>query len=196
MTALQPVHENSRDDNQFLTYIRHAIRDPGARAALRRGVGRTPEEAPQMHIVVAPWLPDRPRPALERAYYTVAALLANQPRGQTDTPTDDEMFDAAANLGASFAEAVRTGVMREETSTARLHLLCRQSVDGVHRQLPRAIAQLQAAGIRISWEQLLKDLIGWDRYRDKIAKRWLQSYYRNFRATRNFDEVSTAHSFE
>ncbi len=195
MTIRAISAEGSREA-RFIAAIQRMIRDPGTRAALRRGLGRPPGRAPQMHAVVAPWLPGDPtrslRPAVERAYYAVAALMAHQPRTSAGLRTDAEEPEAPPNLGASFAEAVRTGRMREDTSATRLHLLCRQGVDGIHRHLPRAVTQLQVAGVQIAWERLLKDLADWDRDRDEIAKRWLQSYYRRLQLHPDRDSTPTA----
>lgn len=195
MTIRATSAEGSRE-TRFVAAIQRVIRDPGTRAALRRGLGRPPGRAPQMHAVVAPWLPGDPQPAVERAYYAVAALMAHQPRTSAGFGTDAEEPEASPNLGASFAEAVRTGRMREDTSAARLHLLCRQGVDGLHRHLPRAVTQLQVAGVRIAWERLLKDLATWDRDRDEIAKRWLQSYYRQLHPDRNSTPTAAVSSPE
>lgn len=68
---------------QVRTINRH---DPGTRAMLRRGLGRPPEDIANFHAhaVVARYLPERCTRAQERAFYTVAALVAAQPRGARD----------------------------------------------------------------------------------------------------------------
>ncbi|SOB88484.1 type I-E CRISPR-associated protein Cse2/CasB [Streptomyces sp. 1331.2] len=58
--------------------------DPGVRAALRRGVGKDLDAVPFMHRFVASWLTDdqtRSRD-IQRAFYTVASLIAAQRRDQ------------------------------------------------------------------------------------------------------------------
>ncbi|MEU7183218.1 MULTISPECIES: type I-E CRISPR-associated protein Cse2/CasB [Streptomyces] len=62
--------------------------DAGARAALRSGVGKGLDDVPRMHRIVAPRLP----PAVlndesgQRAFYTVAALIAAYHRPTTTGP--------------------------------------------------------------------------------------------------------------
>jgi CRISPR type I-E-associated protein CasB/Cse2 len=84
------------------------------------------------------------------------------------------------NLGATLAEAVAAGKRKPETTEARLHLLCRQGVDGIHRHLPRLITQLRSDLVPVDWPTLLVDLSRWGRGRDWVAKEWLQDYYRTY----------------
>ncbi|WHT17412.1 type I-E CRISPR-associated protein Cse2/CasB [Crossiella sp. CA-258035] len=68
----------------YVKFVAHIHRlcatSPSARANLRRAERRSPEEAnAATHKVLARWLPRDPSPGRERAYYTVAALIAAQP---------------------------------------------------------------------------------------------------------------------
>ncbi|MFJ2191881.1 type I-E CRISPR-associated protein Cse2/CasB [Kitasatospora sp. NPDC087861] len=58
--------------------------DPGVRAALRRGVGKDLDAVPFMHRFVASWLTDEQTRSrdVQRAFYTVASLIAAQSRDQ------------------------------------------------------------------------------------------------------------------
>ncbi|MFF2744126.1 type I-E CRISPR-associated protein Cse2/CasB [Kitasatospora sp. NPDC058048] len=58
--------------------------DPGVRAALRRGVGKDLDAVPFMHRFVASWLTDEQARSrdVQRAFYTVASLIAAQRRDQ------------------------------------------------------------------------------------------------------------------
>ncbi|MGC0334895.1 CRISPR system Cascade subunit CasB [Streptomyces sp. SAI-170] len=218
-------------------------RDPGVRVALRKGLRRDVDDVRGLHRVVAEWLPENCPPAEERAFYAVAAMIADRPRhtfhsaghddppdspqppagaqdtepsgtataftasapgtpdavAVTDTDADADADAGAGNadeeprqrrvrrdsLGASFARAVLAqsgrGV-REDTAEARLNLLTRQSLPGLHRHLPGSIRLLRDAGTGIDFAVLLDDLATWP-YRSKtIARRWLQDYYRTRRA--------------
>lgn len=207
MTETLTDSTSGRDHAQrFIDYIRGVVADdPGRRAALRHALGRPPEQAARAHAVVAPWLPDEPGsrgldPARERAYYAIAALLAAAPpqartapsRAAGERPAEEPTVGAADhkrpgkgeasrhldNLGVSLAAAVRTGRMREDTAETRLHLLTRQGREGLHRHLVGTVHHMQSGEVPLDWHQLLQDLARWDRSRDRIAKRWLQSYYR------------------
>lgn len=62
----------------------------------------------------------------------------------------------------------------------RLHLLCRQDLDGLYRHLPRVMSLLRSQAVTPDWPGLAVDLYEWggSQSRDRTAKRWLDSYYR------------------
>ena len=114
--------------DKYVTYVHRKVKeDPGRRSALRRSLGRPVEDVMthRAHSVVAPWLPsDRPRPAVESAYYSVAALIAAQPRergeqedaapeadgpsaADTASPPQDEPAGGAEDAKAAKQKAVR-----------------------------------------------------------------------------------------
>ncbi|MFC5820987.1 type I-E CRISPR-associated protein Cse2/CasB [Nonomuraea harbinensis] len=170
--------------------------DKRRRVALRRALGKSPEDPAvrAAHMVVAPVLPMSCDQATERAFYAVASMIAAQPRDARDNTTgsdDDEAeeseqdqaddavpVDQMESLGATLGRAVGADDLREKTMEARLHLMCRQDLDGIHRHLPRLIATLRAELLPVSWTRLTIDLARWGRQRDLVTKRWLQDYYR------------------
>ncbi len=169
--------------------------DPGARAALRSGLGKPLDEVPRMHRIVAPLLPLSVRDDdTQRAFYTVASLIAAQKSealragripADGSTPTDGDSSAARApygtSLGLTFAAAVsadgRNG-LRENAAETRLNLLTRQSTPGLHRHLPAAVRQLCDKKTPPDWAQLLVHLRAWPRDRKEIGRRWLQDFYR------------------
>lgn len=207
--------------------LERVAKSPGDRAALRRSLGRTPQDVlshPAIAIV-ARHVPDLLDPtdkssntraisvveaeSVERAFYAVAALIAVQPRqspqdeaDQADTEPDNTEEQAEGretssaeddlaerpdppvqrSLGTTLALAVAPpqSPLRHETIEARLHLLCRQRLDGLHRQLPRLIAQLRATRVPVDWPRLVVDLARWETESDHVAKQWLQDYYRTY----------------
>ncbi|AEM88603.1 type I-E CRISPR-associated protein Cse2/CasB [Streptomyces violaceusniger] len=160
--------------------------DRGARAALRTGVGKHPDEARRMHRYVAVWLPSLDEDT-QRAYYAVAALIAA--RRDTEAPNQTGRAEKAGkspgsrfgeSLGVAFAAAVarpRDG-LRESSAEMRLNLLTRQSVAGIHRHLPAAVRQLCDKKTQPDWAQLVVDLRGWRDQRGRTGRRWLQDFYR------------------
>jgi len=202
-----PTSDRASRYDPFVAKIIQICRtEPRRRSELRRGLRLPPEKAVTMHAVVAPWLPDPNKREEERAYYTVAAMIAAQPRKARDPeateettidgPTDlaDAALSAGAaqqkppngrlNLGRSLAEAARRASsgqdrgIAEETAEKRLHLLVRQDLDGIHRQLPGVVGHLRALNVRVDWAQLMADLASWPRGRDRTTKEWLQTFYR------------------
>ncbi|MFE8926217.1 type I-E CRISPR-associated protein Cse2/CasB [Streptomyces rochei] len=87
-------------------------------------------------------------------------------------------------MGASLGQAVAQGVMKESSAESALHLMARQSSDAVHPYLPALTRQLVAGGIPVDWAVLLEDLAWFNRNRDRIATRWLESYFRTVTPTR------------
>ncbi|MEU5270398.1 type I-E CRISPR-associated protein Cse2/CasB [Streptomyces hygroscopicus] len=168
----------------FVSYVHRLCQDNRQRAELRRGLGLPVERCNYMHRYLVPWLrdnDDRGYGDVRRAYYGVASLIAARPRSaRQDNPEDAgaTAWHQRPNLGASLGLAVAKGVFKPNTAESALHLMSRQSSDAVHRSLPALLAQLTGGGITVDWAVLLKDLSWWTRDRDRIATRWLDSYFR------------------
>lgn len=191
--------------------VRHVTRltrnNPADRSLLRHSLGNSPEEAALgVHRIVVPYLPSPPDhrtdtngyAAIERAYYTVAALIASQPRGARgqagagdaqEAPAGQDAAQAGTtgtgraeqrhwrNLGYSLAHAADRGGNARSLEN-HLQLLTRQDADGLYRHLPRLILQLRGDQVHIDWGVLIYDLTRWARTPRLVAKEWAQSYYR------------------
>ncbi|MFF7249768.1 type I-E CRISPR-associated protein Cse2/CasB [Embleya sp. NPDC008237] len=203
-TARKP--EGAPWAKKFVDRIHRACEFPGQRAALRSGLRREVDDSPRMHAIVATLVPqvDRGNESRERAWYAVAAMIASLPRAARRTRAEEpddaetaedtggaqppEVGDGATaapqlrrrrrDLGVCLAEAVGRRTIRDTTAETRLDLLCRQSVDGLHRHLPATVRQLAVTPDAVDWVTLLRDLRAWEDHREEIARRWLQSYYR------------------
>ncbi|MET9409099.1 type I-E CRISPR-associated protein Cse2/CasB [Streptomyces sp. NPDC002935] len=147
-TQTAPGQEGTARRAQRLAYtswIEQTCRnDPGARTALRNGLRRDLDSAHvrPMHRLITPWLPTQrtASDAEQRAYYTVAAMIASQPRSgyprnedpgtgnapdtapepaahDTDQPRDNapaaHTSRYGASLGTAFALAVIGGPGRD-----------------------------------------------------------------------------------
>ncbi|WP_370422412.1 type I-E CRISPR-associated protein Cse2/CasB [Streptomyces sp. QH1-20] len=93
---------------------RISARDPGARAALRSGLGKGLDEVPRMHRIVAPLLPPQilGDDDAQRAFYTVAALLAAQKTGtagREEAETDSSSAQVSTQDGTGHLPAPTTG---------------------------------------------------------------------------------------
>ncbi|WP_435106662.1 type I-E CRISPR-associated protein Cse2/CasB [Nocardiopsis synnemataformans] len=97
-----------------------------------------------------------------------------------------------ANLGTALGGAVTKNRLNADTTEARLHLLCRQSADGVHAQLPRLILYARGENVRIDWGRLTLDLSRWGADRDSVAKEWMQGYHRTIETERARREEARA----
>lgn len=184
--------------------------DPGARIALRKGLGKGLDDVLPMHRVIAHWVPAGDDD-LQRAYYAVAAMIAQQPRSSF-AREDDEAVDSAAHvtsdsrrgmsLGKAFALAVSAAggqerTMRAVTAEAHLTLLTKQNLAGLHRHLPSKIRYLCDLGAPLDWAQLIADLSIWRRSSGSVTRRWLQDFYRELaRATHAQAEQNDAEEAE
>ncbi|MER6694787.1 type I-E CRISPR-associated protein Cse2/CasB [Streptomyces minutiscleroticus] len=189
--ASVPPKPPARGSDRFVAYVHTLCESNGTRADLRRGLGLPVERCNYLHRYLVPWLTKRTdpdhkvHPDAKRAHYAVAALIAARPRSARDTPPAGATDDAPAvdwyqraNLGAAFAQAVTKGVMKPGTAESTLHLMCRQSAEAIHPGLPALTRRLLNGRIPVDWAVLLEDLSFWNRYRDKVATRWLESYFR------------------
>ncbi|WP_084962970.1 type I-E CRISPR-associated protein Cse2/CasB [Thermoactinospora rubra] len=170
--------------DRYVTYLTEVFdREPGLRAAARRTLGRSIDDpmTRRADVVVARWLPEVCPRAVETAYYTVAALMASQPRNSAKPKN----ASSKESLGRTLGQAVRHRDLNESGVEKRLHLLCRQEVDSLHRHLPTLIRQLTAKDIQPDWAKLLVDLGRWGHSRDRVVKEWLQDYYRTARPLSN-----------
>jgi CRISPR system Cascade subunit CasB len=198
------IDEVARRAERLVARVHNKLDVPADRAALRRGLGQSPEHPSvrACHAIVADLVDEHDDRATERAFYTVAALIAAQSRQARDDSKADPTKEAgdepadganaratdpaatrarpAPNLGATLASALNDHKLSvsEETTEARLHLLCRQNLDGLHRHLPRLVTHLRAELVPIDWVQLIVDLSRWNTTGDLVAKQWLQAFHR------------------
>ncbi|MGW0995315.1 type I-E CRISPR-associated protein Cse2/CasB [Streptomyces sp. NPDC002523] len=170
-------------------YMHDLCANNRTRAELRRGLGLPVERCNYLHRYLVPFISrihsDGITHDRKHAYYAVAALIAARPRAARDTtppgwsegqpPAD---WYARPNLGASLGQAVAQGVLKEGSAESTLHLMTRQNSAAVHTGLPALVRQLANGGVPVDWTVLLEDLARWNRDRDRVATRWLESYFR------------------
>jgi len=143
--------------------------DRGALAALRRGLGKSPGTAMEMHRYVVPSLP-RGRPWDEESYYLVAALFAYWHQGETTVaahPPD--------NLGASLAR------LRIPDSGPSLELrftaLLKSHRDDLPTHLRQVVGLLKSKGVPVHWRNLFRDLRNWDHEDGWVQRSWAKSFW-------------------
>lgn len=164
-----------------------------------KGPGRY-DDARRAHYTVASLIAARPRRArdADEEAAAQAAAEAGTPAATPDgTPVVAETGVQAAgessptgkdadgtrwwtrpNLGASLAEAVNRKLIKPDTAEDDLHLLVRQSAETVSTRLPSLTRHILNGGVSVDWSVLLYDLSWWNRDRDRIATRLLESYFR------------------
>jgi CRISPR system Cascade subunit CasB len=148
------------------------------------------------HYTVAALIAARPRTARDADRAAAAEALVPDTGAEADTKPDTNPDALASpedstgasrpkpvdwwtrpNLGASLGEAVNKRLLKADTAEADLHLMVRQGADALQQRLPALTRHLLGGGVRIDWSVLLDDLALWDLDRDRIATRWLESYF-------------------
>lgn len=158
--------------------------DRGALAALRRGLGKPPGQAAEMHRYIVPWLSSAATPYVtwrEEAYYLMASLFALYPES-TWPPGQSSGYQR--NLGASFAQLERASNQgRQEdgkqTSSAerRFVALLNSEREDLHTHLRQAVGLLKSKDIKIDWTLLLIDLLWWDRDDRRVQRQWARAFW-------------------
>lgn len=146
-----------------------------ALAALRRGLGKRPGEAPEMFRYIVPHLREKPTFQEEETYYLVAALFAWH---AARLPPDDAT--PPGNLGATFAlHAEQMPKLRDEIPQSvekRFTTLLNCGWDTLPDHLRHAIGLL--ADDPIDWELLFRDVRDWEAPNRQVQRRWARAFYR------------------
>lgn len=170
MTTEAPS-EPLKNELDYVAAVTETCRDRAARAALRKGLGRTPERAETMDRHIAALIPLGTHPARENAQYAIAALIAAHGTADTDT-------DAGGNFGRILALAVAAGELKERSAETRLRLLTRSNQTGLITYLPKTLSAIDRTLTVHDWAQLLSDLAWWPRSHAMTGKRWRQAFWR------------------
>lgn len=163
----------SEKEQRFVSTLEHLAekKERGALAALRRGLGKYPGEAPEMYPYVVPWTHGL-RPWQEEAYFLVATLFAWH-RGSWPKSDNKE----ATNLGASFARLAPPGADNRPGVERRLVALLNCHRDDLPSHLRHAVGLLKSKEIPIDWAQLLHDIQGWSWESRSVQLAWARAFW-------------------
>lgn len=154
----------------FIKYLENLKQkeDRGALAALRRGLGQSPAQAPSMHALMIPWLIQNDvNEWEERNYYMIASLYAYH-------PISTDIGNLGDHLRAMSNESNQASLDRRFTALLNVHQ------DDLHDYLRQIIGLLKSnkTPIPVNWEQLLLDVKKWshpDRY---VQRAWARGFWR------------------
>lgn len=160
--------------SRLVDFLRSAKeqQDRAALAALRRGLGKAPGEAPEMFPLVIPRLPPNVKPWSERCHYLTASLFALHPADWSGTGSGwrERNFGASVRRLQGGAEA-STGPERRFVALLAAH------DEDVGAHLQSLVGLLRAKDVPVDWEQLLTDLQRWERTDREVQRRWAQAYW-------------------
>lgn len=153
-------------DDRFVAHLERYRdqRDRAALARLRRGLGKDPGTAPEMHALVIPWLPTGLPRRQEDSFYLVSSLFASHPEP-----------GGSGNFGTTFGRlAAKRG---SEKTEKRFVALVDSHQDDLPGHLRHAISLLASEGIPVDWRQLLADLRRWDHPDRLVQRSWARGYW-------------------
>jgi CRISPR system Cascade subunit CasB len=155
------------DVHPFIRYLNDTLaQDRGALAALRRGLGQPPGQAPEMIRFIAPFISDDTNYWREQALYMVASLFGLHP---SNTPS--------GNMGDHF-EKLKSG---DDTALERrFTALLSSHPEELNVYLRQAVGVLKSKEIPVNWDQLLQDVTRWGypESRDRVRRDWAYRFWR------------------
>ncbi len=180
MNSMNTEANSSAREERFTDFLEELYErdDRAALAALRRGLGRAPGEASEMHRYVVPrvqglnvWQED--------AYYITAALFALHP-GRSWGASDGAK--QSTNLGASLGKMAREN--KESASIERRFVgLLNARTEELPIHLRNVISLLKSKEIPIDWTQLLKDINNWNRESRRVQRDWARAFWSSVAGT-------------
>lgn len=156
-------------DEQFINALEELIRkdDRAALAALRRGLGKQPGAAMEMHRYVVPHLYGVYD---EKPYYIVAALIGLYPIISWSSSTNRQ----DNSLGASLS------LLKDESGDSlerRFVALLNAHLDDLPDHLRQAISLLKSKEKPVNWLKLLKHIKGWDSEDNWVQRKWAKGFW-------------------
>jgi CRISPR system Cascade subunit CasB len=165
---VQP-HEGS--ERPFVGYLESLTKPENrngraALAALRRGLGRRPGEAPEVYPYLVPWT-SRMRGWEEEVFYLVASLFASHPMSWHG--------EGAGSFGASMG---RVKDSEGDSTERRFVALLSSRREDLPEHLRHAISLCAAREVPVTWDRLLRDLRRWDEGRRSVQLNWAREFWK------------------
>ncbi len=138
-----------------------------ALAALRRGLGQPPGQAPEMFRYVTPFIPTDAGVWQEECYFLIASLFGLHP----ESTEIGNMGDHYSRLRQSADDAA---VERRFMALLAAH------PDDLDTYLRQAVSLLKSKDVPVNWSQLLWDVLAWndpDR-RLRVTKAWARAFWK------------------
>ena len=175
----------------LMTLVKPKHEDRATLAALRRGLGKPPGMAGEMHAFVIPRLPELPaHPGWiweEKCYFIVASLFAWHPENIAAGRSWERSFGASAR---ALKSALKIGPNEPDRIATRLVALLNANSEDLPEYLRSMVGLFRAHSIAIDWEQLLRDLRWWDDPERAVQTKWAKAYWAPLREEIEADGIS------
>lgn len=141
-----------------------------ALAALRRGFGKEPWEAPEMYPFVVPHFTAALTVRAERAFFVTASAFAQHP----SSGAESEPSTGRPNLGRALRQSIRSPEQGAGTER-RFVALLRADEEDLTEHLWRSVTLLKSREVEMDWRQFLHDIArsSWDR----VRREWAASFW-------------------
>lgn len=149
----------------LITYLLDHSQDRAMLAALRRGLGQLPGDAPEMLPYVVPF--SSKSRWTERVAFLVASLYALHPE-----------HISRGNMGAHVRQIDPQGD-NSDAIERRFTALMRIEPDDLDAPLRQMVSLLKSKDIAINWHELMSDLLAWNdpEKRRKVTLRWANAFW-------------------
>ncbi|NQT19769.1 MAG: type I-E CRISPR-associated protein Cse2/CasB [Planctomycetes bacterium] len=181
---MSPPNEKDKARAPFVAYLESLLEreDRAALAALRRGLGKPPGTAAEMHPYVVPWLGEHTAPWQDAPLYITAALFAQWHQGTTAAADN-----VPQNLGCSLRECARIDPDRLKSVERRLVALLNCHPDDLHIHLRHAVGLLKSKNVPLNWSQLLYDIKGWGWESRSVQRNWAKGFWATLKDNQHTD---------
>lgn len=180
--------QESVRDRQVKDFIKNLSElNDGEWARLKRNAGNTLAESHQVRLLFYQKILPHGVSSLwqEERYFLIATLYPfdKKERNKNRQPAsngEDEHEDVkntvafTTSLGNSFRQA--RSDQNETGLSRRFARLLDTDIQQLHFQLRQAIMRLTADWIYINWEQLTKDVLGWESASQYVQRNWARDY--------------------
>lgn len=153
-------------EHPLVAYLLEHRDDRAILAALRRGLGMQPGEAPDMLPYVVPFV--NYSGWRETVAYLIASLFGLHP---SHTPN--------GNMGAHVRQLAPSKSEANEAVERRFTALLRADAADLEYSLRQMISLLKANDIPVNWHQLMSDVLQWNKpeSRRRVVRRWASSFW-------------------
>ena len=146
----------------FINFLESKADDRAMLAALRRGLGAAPGEAPDMFPYVVPFV----QRCNEDDIYLIASLFALHPSSISSGNIGDHLRRLADDEGSG------------EATERRFVQLLRTRRDTLEPRLRQQISILKSKDIAVNWHQLIRDVGHWDYEERFVQRNWAGAFWR------------------
>jgi len=157
--------EKAGPEDRFIAYLAGLAdkENRGALAALRRGLGRPPGTAAEMHPYVMPYLP-RGWGWWQECFYIVACLFALHPAARREGNFGDTFHAVCSETGGDSIEA-------------RFVALLNAHREDLFGHLRHAVSLAKAKDAPVDWKRLLRDVQHWDDDARWVQRDWARAFW-------------------